>query len=260
MREQARLTTRRVAELSQKIAAAEANAEYTISHTRMVQIENGESTPSIYKLLSLSAIYGRSFNDLASLYVDFGAIARHQLASESGDTRLADFDVYKDRVPVPFPVRFDPGFSADKSNLISRIVETWGEVPAGILVQLKLREVRYGFIGLKDYTMYPLIRPGSFVQIEEQDIPAEPTQYRSEYERPIWFLELRDGYLCSWCDFKKERLVSVPHPLSPCHTREFAYPHEAELVGRVVAVAGRLVNNGASRKSLRFPTQASDSK
>ena len=175
MRERARLTTRRVAELSHEFAAAEANPEYAISHARMVQIENGDSTPSIYKLLSLSAIYGRSFDDLASLYVDFKGIARYHLASESPETRLADLGVCQENERVTFPVRFDAGFSVDKTNLLSRVVETWGEIPAGILLHLKLREVRYGFIGLKDYTMYPLIRPGSFVQIEEQDPPVETT-------------------------------------------------------------------------------------
>ena len=260
MRVRARLTTRGVAELSQGIAAAEANPEYAISHTRMVQIENGESTPSIYKLLSLSAIYGRSFDALASLYVDLKGIARYHLASESPETRLADFGVCQENEPVSFPVRFDAGFSVDKTNLLSRVVETWGEIPAGILLHLKLRDVRYGFIGLKDYTMYPLIRPGSFVQIEEQDPPVETTPFHSEFDRPVWFLELRDGYLCSWCDFKKDRIVSVPHPLSACHTHDFAYPREAELVGRVVAVAVRLINNGDSGKFPRFSTQASDSK
>jgi hypothetical protein len=39
------LTTREVAELSQKIALAEENEEYAISHARMIQIENGEANP-----------------------------------------------------------------------------------------------------------------------------------------------------------------------------------------------------------------------
>ena len=59
-------------------------------------------------------------------------------------------------------------------------------------------------------------------------------------ERPIYFVELRDGYACSWCEKKPNLLLLVPHPLSPVKTRQLVYPQEAEIVGRVTAVAMRL--------------------
>ena len=242
LRTKAGLTTREVAELSQKIALAEGNEEYAISHARMIQIENGESTPSVYKLFTLSAIYGASFNAVVSLYANLANIAKHQLELPASRTRLADFGVPGADHPVSFPVRFDPGLDVEKTNFLPRMVEAWGEVPAGLLARLNLRQARYGFIGLADYTMYPLLRPGSFVQVEEQHAPPERVAYHSEFDRPIWFLELRDGYVCSWCEFERGRVISLPHPLSPSRTREFRFPQEAELVGRVTAVAARLVS------------------
>lgn len=239
LRKRAGLTTRQVAELSQKVAAAEANEEFSISHARMIQIENG-SIPSIYKLFTLSAIYGIALEDLLSLYVNPAAITRYRFDLGLSGTRLADFRPSFGTPPVHFPVRFDPGFSIDKTNLIARMVQEWGAIPAALLERLNIRKMRYGFIGLKDYTMAPLIRPGSFVLIEEQRPPVEPVRYASEFDRPIWFLELRDGYICSWCEFKEHRVVSVPHPSSGYPIREFAFPRDAELVGRVTAVAARL--------------------
>jgi hypothetical protein len=190
----------------------------------------------------LAAVYGRPFTELVSLYLDLGATTKYQLSMRLENTRLASFDTYDETKPVSFPVRFDPGFKVDKTNLVSRMVEIWGEVPVGLLQHLNVRKQRYGFIGLKDYTMYPLLRPGSFVQIDEQQKAPPPAAYRSEFDRPIWFLELHTGYLCSWCEFRPDRIVSIPHPLSPCRTQEFAFPQEAEIVGRVTAVAARLVN------------------
>ncbi|PWU04417.1 MAG: hypothetical protein C5B51_16875 [Terriglobia bacterium] len=236
------LTTREVAERSRKIAEAEGNEEFSVSHARLIQIENNESTPSIYKLFTLSAVYGCPFTDLCSYYFDLGGIAKHQLTMGMGNTRLASFDLPDEARALTFPVRFDPGFKVEKTNLLSRMVEVWGEVPVGVLRSLNIRKVRYGFIGLDDYTMYPLLRPGSFVQIDEQQKPEAHGVSRSEHERPIWFLELRTGYICSWCEVQRDRIVSIPHPLSPCRTREFAYPNEVEIVGRVTAVAARLVN------------------
>ena len=258
LRVRARLTTREVAELSRKIALAEGNEEFSISHARMVQIENGESTPSIYKLYSLSAIYGTSFNGVASLFVNLPAITKYRFGLGLANTRLADFSVNGEERPVSFPVRFDPGFSVDKTNLLSRMVEVWGEAPASLLARLNLRKARYGFIGLTDYTMYPLLRPASFVQVEEQAIPSGPVAHHSEFDRPIWFLELRDGYVCSWCEFQRDRVICIPHPLSPCHTRELAYPRDVDIVGRVTAVAARLVNHldPAAPRSAESPGQS----
>ena len=251
------LTTREISELSKKIATAEGSEEYAVSHARLIQIENDESTPSIYKLFTLSAVYARPFTELVSFYLDLEKITGHHLDMEMGTTRLASFDVYDEGRAVSFPVRFDPGFQVEKTNLLSRMVEVWGEVPVGLLRYLNVRKQRYGFIGLEDYTMYPLLRPGSFVQIDQQQKLQAAGVYRSEYERPIWFLELRTGYLCSWCELHRDRIVSVPHPLSPCRTQEFAYPNEAEIVGRVTAVASRLVNAPAAPPATsRLPAQS----
>jgi len=237
---QAGLTTRQVAAFSQKIADAEGNREFAISRTRMIQIENDESTPSVQKLYTLSAIYGVPLDTVLSLYVNPAGLAKHNLELGLPNTRLADFRNFQEGRSLIFPIRFDPAFSADRTNLLSRMVEVWGDVPVALLQSLRIREANYGIIGLKDYTMFPLIRPGSLVQIEEQEIRPEP-KYASEFDRPIWFLELRDGYICSWCEFKLDRVVCVPHHLSHCRTREFQFPREAEVVGRVTAVAARLV-------------------
>jgi len=242
LRQQLGLTTREVADRSRKIAEGEASEEFALSHARLIQIENNESTPSIYKLFTLSAIYGRSFTELVSLYLDLGRLAGYRLSVCLAATHEVSLESYSESHPVQFPVRFDPGFHAGKTGLLSRLVEEWGEIPVAALEALNIRKQRYGFIGLEDFTMFPLLRPGSFVQIDDQQKPQAHVPYRSEHERPIWFLELRTGYLCSWCELLRDRLVSIPHPLSPCRTQEFSYPNEAEIVGRVTAVAARLVN------------------
>jgi transcriptional regulator with XRE-family HTH domain len=258
LRSQLGLTTREVAEMSRKIASEEGNDEFAVSHARLIQIENDESTPSIYKLFTLSAIYGRSFSDLVSYYVDLGHLDAHRLSVPIANTREVTLETYDATRAVQFPVRFDPGFRVEKTALLSRLIEVWGEVPVALLEMLNVRKHRYGFIGLEDFTMYPLLRPGSFVQIDDQQKPQAHTSYRSEYERPIWFLELRTGYICSWCELERGRIVSIPHPLSPCHTQEFAYPNEAEIVGRVTAVAARVVNplDPASLPPSKFPARS----
>ena len=46
------ITTREVADFSQKIAEAEGNPEFHISNAWLTQVENSDSVPSIFKLYS----------------------------------------------------------------------------------------------------------------------------------------------------------------------------------------------------------------
>src|SRR5712672_3004384 len=237
------ITTRDVADLSQKIATTEGNPEFHISNAWLTQVENSDSVPSIFKLYTLSSIYRIKFTDLLRLYgVDLQHLNLHQLESPLPDTHLANIDVYDSDRTVSFPVRFDRSFDIDNTNLLSRMVEIWGEVPIALIQHLDVRHGLYGYIGLHDMTLYPLLRPGSFVQIDRTVRKVQPLKWRTEYDRPIYFIELRDGYACSWCEQTGSQLLLVPHPLSPCSIRSFQQGGDAEIVGQVTGVAMRIVD------------------
>jgi transcriptional regulator with XRE-family HTH domain len=235
------ITTRDVAELSQRIAETEGNPEFQISNAWLTQIENSDSVPSIFKLYSLSAIYRMKFTDLLLLYgLDLQKLGLHQLADKLPHTHLTTLEVYDAERTVSFPIRFDRSFELDNTNLLSRMVELWGEVPIALIQHLDIRHSQYGYVGLQDYTLYPLLRPGSFVQIDSRVRKVQPLHRRTEFDRPIYFVELRDGYACSWCDLLDDQLLLIPHPLSPCSVRKFKFGTDAEIVGQVTAVAMRL--------------------
>ncbi len=64
----------------------------------------------------------------------------------------------------------------------------------------------------------------------------------SEHERPVYFVELRDNrYACSWCELEGNHLLLVPSPNSPVPIRHLRYPQDAEIVGRVIGFAHRIV-------------------
>jgi len=88
--------------------------------------------------------------------------------------------------------------------------------------------------------MWPLIRPGSIVQIDGSQRKVLPVKWENEHERPIFFIELREEYICSWCEIREGHLLAVPYPNSRCEIRRFPYPREADIVGRVTGVAMRL--------------------
>jgi len=248
------ITTREVADFSQRIAEAEGNPEFQISNAWLTQVENSDSVPSIFKLYSLSAIYRIKFTDLLLLYgVDLQHLSRSQMSAPLPGTHLTNVEVYDRERTLSFPIRLDPGFDVHNTSLLSRLVEVWGEVPIAMIQHLDLRHGSYGYIGLRDLTLQPLLRPGSFVQIDPRIRKIQQVRWRTEFDRPIYFVELRDGYACSWCELQEGHLLLVPHPLSPQGVRRYAFGRDAEIVGQVTAVAMALIppphssGNGAAR-------------
>ena len=238
------ITIREVEEYSRKIAEAEGNEEFYISNAWLTQIENKESIPSVYKIYSLSVIYRMNFTELLLLFgIDLEKISLHQFATPLDRTHITNLEVYDKERSVTFPVRFDPGFSLERTNFVSRMVEIWGDVPIALVQHLNFRNSMYGYIGLEDHTMSPLLRPGTFVQIDDRQTKVQRPPWRTEFDRPIYFVELRGGYACSWCELQGKQLILVPHPLSGCMIRQFAHPTEAEVIGRVTAIAMRIVNS-----------------
>jgi transcriptional regulator with XRE-family HTH domain len=245
VRERLGLSTRDVQRKSERIAVEKRNQEYHISHAWLSDTEKGKFVPGFFKLYSISAMYGLSFTEVASYFgmrlADLGrdraliGVPRTYLVPEEAEDASQQ--------TVSLPVELKPEFRFEKTNLLSRVVEKWQEIPIGLLQHLDLRKSLYGYIGLEDRTLYPMIRPGSLVQIDPSQRKVILAQWRTEFERPIYFIELRNGYLCGWCEIDKGQLVVVPHPQSRQSVRQFAHPSQAEIVGRVTGVAMRIVGD-----------------
>jgi len=250
------ITTRDVENLSQKIAEAEANQEFQISNAWLTQVENSDSVPSIFKLYSLATIYHVKFSDLLLIFgVDLQKSGAHQLAARLPHTHLTTLEVCDADRTMSFPVGFDRAFDVDNTKLLTRMVEIWGEVPIALIQRLDMRHSLYGYIGLHDFTLHPLLRPGSFVQIDQRMRKIHTERWPTEYARPIYFVELRDGYACAWCELQDGHLILLPHPLSPCGVRRLDYGKDAEIIGQVTAVAMRLTDspNGGSGGIAKLP-------
>ena len=236
------ITVREVEEESQKIADAQGNPEFFVSNNWLTRLENTNSVPSIHKLFSLSAVYRVRVSDLLPMFgIDLGLLEKYRIGNAPQHTHLIDLEEIDSAKTVTFPVRFDPGFRVEETNLLSRMVQVWGEVPVSLIRHLDIRRGRYGYIGLQDRTMYPLLRPGSFVLIDENLRDIHTSEWRAELDRPIYFIELRAGYACCWCERRGDQLALISHPLSSCPQRHFP-AREAEIIGQVTAVAMRIVD------------------
>lgn len=238
LREQLGLTIREVETASLRIATQHNNEDFALSLSRLSDIETKGILPSLYRLYSLAVIYRRDIRELFDLYdIDLNATAADVSVVEPTKTHLA---TVLDPPSVQVPLRMDPSFDLRKTVNFGRMVEQWGLVPLSYLAKFAKTDYTYGYIGSEDYTMYPILMPGSFVQVDESVNKVAEAMWRSEYERPIYFVETRAGYTCCWCSLKGDQLTMQPHPLSPVPVRMLLCPQEAEVIGQVVGVAMRL--------------------
>jgi transcriptional regulator with XRE-family HTH domain len=243
LRESLGLTTREVEEKSKQIARDRHNEEYYISHAWVTDIENGEYTPSIYKFYTFSAVYHRRYDGIISLFgLSMSDLKRYQASLGVPNTHLLTNDSEPDTEKVSLPVRFKEEFQLEKTHLLAQVVEKWDLLPVGFLQHLDLHKSVYGYIGLEDYTLFPLIRPGSLVQIDASQRKISTERWKTEFDRPVYFVELRNGYVCSWCQVDRGQLMIIPHPHSHQDVRRFDFPSQAEIIGRVTGVAMRIVS------------------
>lgn len=238
LREKLGLTMRDIETASAEIARRRNNEEYSIPISRLSDFETKGVIPSIYRLYSLSAIYRKDFRELLAWYgVDLSQpLTDFEIALPPRShlaTALANTEV------VQMPVRLDPAFDPKKTLNFGRMVEQWGTVPLAYLEQFSKVDFTYGYVGSEDFTMYPILPPGSFIQVDESRNKVAEGGWRSEYERPIYFVETREGHTCCWCTVGREDLILQSHPLSPVQPK-VVRNSQAEVIGQVVGIAMKL--------------------
>lgn len=240
-RERLKLTYREVEEASLNVANAKLNSDFYIPISRLSEIENNNALPSVYRLYSLCVIYRISVCEALRWYgIDLTLFVEESARFSSGKTQVVADSCDESRT-ARIPVRLDPGFDVKRTGFLSRMIQAWGTMPLALLERVERQQYRYGYIGEDDWMMYPLIMPGSFVQIDTQRRKVESEGWRNEFERPVYFMETRQGYCCCWLmELESGHLLLQPYTLSPCKAAVQVVPDEAELVGQVIGVAMHL--------------------
>jgi transcriptional regulator with XRE-family HTH domain len=240
IRERLRLKYRDVEEASQRIATRHKNSEYLIGLSRLADIENKGTIPSVYRLFSLAIIYGLDYSELLNLY----GISLQNMAADVADTRLhvtRSIEISASKHgSVELPSNWVHLSDPRRTSFLSQQIQEWGRVPLQFLETLDLSKNRYAIVGTDDWSMYPLLPPGSFVQIDDTKRRIANSGWDNDYSRPIYLLLLRDGYRFGWCTERAGSLIVQPHSASEVPAEVFRFPGDAEVVGQVVAVAMRL--------------------
>jgi len=240
VRERLKLRYRDVEEASIAIANRHRNDEFIMQLSRLSDIESKGTVPSIFRLYSLCTIYRLNIGEVIGWYgVEFGQQGPDAAAISIENTHIIGFSggLHGD---IEMPLALDPGLDPRKTSYLSALIQKWGRLPLQLLASMDLEQHRYAFIGSEDWSMYPMIQPGSLVMIDEMQRKIVNSGWQSEFERPIYFFEHQDGHSCSWCTTMDNQLVLQPHPASGCSPEVFRFPGEIEVLGQVTGIAMHL--------------------
>ena len=237
VRERLGLTYRDVERASLALSRLHAQAQFTVHLSRLADIENSGVVPSLHKLYALAVIYHLSPLEISSWY----EIPLHQFLDDAvsfaaPETHLMASSVFF-AATESAAAEFLPDYTAflDRKAPQSRGIENLLHTESG-------HHHRYGCIGMRDRRMEPMLRPGSVVLVDVSVRRVQKGKWSNEYERPMYFVELHDGYRCGWFQQEGPCLAMHPHPLSRCMPESWKTPDDAEIVGQVVGVATRLLS------------------
>jgi transcriptional regulator with XRE-family HTH domain len=232
LRLQGQLSLREVEQRSLRFVQERGNKSFQVSASWLNRLEREEHELTVNKLIVLADIYNLSIERLIrSIYPeDAQARSLRQLSSPKATMLLTEGPL-EEQANYLLPDALSLDQPPDETTLLT------AENSAS------LAPYRRGIIGKRDCTLDPMVPPGSIVYVDTQKRSISSRRdWIHEFQRPIYFLTIRDGYVCGWCELDPDCDWStlIPHPLSPASSRRWKYRREIESMGRVIFVTLRL--------------------
>jgi hypothetical protein len=190
--------------------------------------------PTVYRLYTLCAVYRLDWKEVLRWY----GVPLDLMPAEAAQIRLNETHAIHFQLegPVTVPPPLFQEIDLNQTTCLSHMIRRWGRLPLSLLNGLDDRHLRYGFIGLADWSMWPVLQPGTLVLIDQNRRKIAVDGWSTELDRPIYFLEHREGYRVGWCTPLGERLLLHPHPASQSPPTLFECS-DVDVVGQVTGVA-----------------------
>ena len=133
----ARLSTRAVQKLSRQIAQEKGNnQDYYISHGWLTDAENGSLPRAFYKLSSLSLIYKCYYLKIVGFFgINIIDAAKEQRLVSLPHTHWIGSNLELPGQTIVLPVELRENVELARTNLVSRMFETWEQIPGAVLQQ-----------------------------------------------------------------------------------------------------------------------------
>jgi transcriptional regulator with XRE-family HTH domain len=226
------LSLREVKDRTEMLAKRWDNPRFSSSFSHLAKLELGQHDMRVSTLISLSHIYSKRAQTLVDACVppEYHSPVLDPLDGPNSTVLITEGRLYE-RAERLLPLDGVPSEVPENTALLANDSD------------FQRNRYRRAIVGRRDRTLYPMIRPGAIITVDtHQRAIASHKEWTNEFDRPVYLLYTRTGYVCGWCQLTENdtRLNVVSHVMAKLDVLALTYGKDAEVVGRVVAVSMNL--------------------
>ena len=133
----------------------------------------------------------------------------------------------------------------DPVSAMRYLLNAWSDVPVLLMLDVDWERGPLVLIGLSDRMMWPLLPPGSLLQLDPK-VRTVTNGSWSEFERPIYLIEYRSRFYCCHAQRRGDTLRLISHAESPAPPATSIPFREAKVRGQVTPIFRPLATRGSA--------------
>lgn len=133
----------------------------------------------------------------------------------------------------------------DPASAMRHLLSAWSGVPILLMLDVDWERGPLVLIGLSDRMMWPLLPPGSLLQLDSK-VRTVANGSWSEFERPIYLIEFRSRFYCCHAQRRGDTLRLISHAESPAPPAISIPFKEAKVRGQVTPIFRPLATRGSA--------------
>ena len=133
----------------------------------------------------------------------------------------------------------------DPASAMRRILSVWSDIPLLLMLDIDWERGALVLIGLSDRMMWPLLPPGSLLQLDPKVRTIADGSW-PEFQRPVYLIECRGRFYCCHAQRRGETLRLISHAESPAPPAISIPFKEAKVRGQLTPIFRPLATRGSA--------------
>ena len=133
----------------------------------------------------------------------------------------------------------------DPASAMRSLLGAWADVPLLLMLDVDWDRGPLVLIGLADKMMWPLLPPGSLLQLDQKVRTIAGGSW-SEFDRPIYLIEYRGRFYCCHAQRRGDTLRLISHAESPSPPAISIPFKDARVRGQLTPIFRPLATRGSA--------------
>lgn len=132
----------------------------------------------------------------------------------------------------------------DPTSATHQLFRIWREAPLLLMLDVDWKRGPLVLVGQSDRMMWPLLPPGSLLQLDQSERTVDDDGRWDKSERPVYLIEYKGRFRCCHAQRRGDTLRLIPHSESLERTSTSVPYREAKVLGRLTTVFRPLATRG----------------